>query len=62
MTKVKVAFCRKQGAPDYTEELLTEVEERIPAASKWAESQGYIVRVAEIDLDTPPKFGIDSLA
>lgn len=54
--KVKVAWATKKGAPEWTEELLTEVEEDISAATKWAEENGYVVRVAEIDLDTPPEF------
>jgi len=57
MAKVKILFGHKAGEPEYTETLITEVEERIPAATEWAEAQGYIVRVAEIDLDTPPVFG-----
>ena len=56
MNKVKVAFARKVGAPDYTEVLLTEVEDRIPAATAWAKENGYVVRIAEIDLDVAPDF------
>jgi hypothetical protein len=53
---MKVAFCTKIGEPEWTEELLTEVEDRIPAATKWAEERGYNVRVAEIDLSVAPDF------
>ena len=54
---MKVAFARKVGEPEYNEVLLTEAEDRIPAATKWAEENGYTVRIAEIDMNTPPKFG-----
>ena len=54
---IKIAFAHKVGEPDYTEILLTEVEERIPEATAWAKANGYVVRVAEIDLSTPPVFG-----
>jgi hypothetical protein len=54
---MKILFGHKAGEPEWTEELITEVEERIPAATKWAESQGYVVRVAEVDLSVPPQFG-----
>ena len=54
---MRVLFGRKVGAPDYTEALITEVEERIPDATAWATANGYVVRVAEIDLSKPPVFG-----
>jgi hypothetical protein len=54
---MKVAFAHKANEPEYTEVLLTEVEERIPAATEWAKANGYVVRIAEINLDTPPTFG-----
>jgi hypothetical protein len=53
---VKIAWATKIGAPDYTEKLLTEVEDRIPAATAWAKANGYTVRVADVDLSTPPDF------
>lgn len=54
MTKIKVLFGRKIDEPDYTEALITEVEERIPEAEAWAADNGYVTRVAEIDIDEPP--------
>ena len=53
---MKVAWARKKGEPESTEVLLTEHEDRIPAATKWAEANGYVVRVAEIDMTEPPDF------
>ena len=54
MATIKVLFGHKVDEPDYTEALITEVEERIPNATEWAEANGYVVRVAEIDLDERP--------
>ena len=34
-------YAVKIGAPDWAEELITEVEDRIPAAREWAEANGY---------------------
>ena len=59
---MKVAFAHKNNEPEYTEILLTEVEERIPAATEWAEANGYIVRIADVDLSTPPAFGKNVIA
>jgi len=56
---MKIAFAHKRDEPSWTEILLTEVEDRIPAATQWAEANGYVVRVAEIDLTQPPKFHRD---
>lgn len=53
---MKVLFGHKSDEPEYTEVLITEVEERIPDATKWAESNGYTVRVAEINLSKAPDF------
>ena len=52
----RVAYCRKPDEPEWDEIILTECEDRIPAATAWAEAQGYIVRVAEYDLSKPPAF------
>jgi hypothetical protein len=39
------------------EELITEVEERIPEATKWAEENDFDrIRIAEIDLTEKPDF------
>lgn len=52
----KILFAVKVGEPDYAEQLITEVESRIPAASEWAKSPGFDrLRVAEI-ADGPPDF------
>ena len=53
---VRVAFCTKLGAEEWTEELLTDQEEQIPAATKWAEANGYKVRVANINLGAAPNW------
>lgn len=53
---MRIAWCRKPDEPASKEQLLTECEDRIPAAVKWAEAQGYVVRIAEIDLTVPPDF------
>lgn len=55
-TKETVAWCTKTGAPDWTEELLTDDEKQIPAAKAWAEANGYTVRISTIDLATSPDF------
>ena len=52
--KTKVAYCTKKGEPEWTEQVLTDHEASIPEATKWAEANGYAVRVAEIDLGCPP--------
>ena len=53
---VKVLFAVRCGAEDWQEELITEVEERIPAATLWAEANGFNrLRVATLE-DGPPDF------
>lgn len=55
--KATVLYGCKIGQPDYMEEVITEHEDRIEAARKWAENNGYDrLRVATIDLGTPPDF------
>lgn len=50
MKRQKVLFAVKNGAEDWQEELITEVEARIPAAKEWAARNGYgRFRVAVID-------------
>ena len=57
MDKVKTLWAVKKGDADWQEELITEVAERIPAAKEWAKANGFDrLRVAEIDLTTPPDF------
>lgn len=53
---VKILWGTKIGDPDWEEELITECEERIPAATEWAKQNGFDrLRVAEMD-DSPPDF------
>lgn len=51
----RVLFGHKANEPEYTEVLITEVEDRIEAATEWAKANGYVVRVAEIP-DGKPDF------
>ncbi len=54
---MKVLFAVRQGNEDWQEELITEIEERIPAAREWAQANGFDrLRIAEIDLDQRPDF------
>jgi hypothetical protein len=54
---MKILFAVRKGAEDWQEELITEVESRIPAASEWAKANGFErLRVAEIDENTKPDF------
>lgn len=56
---VKVLFAVKIGEPDWAEQLVTEVEDRIPQAEKWAVANGFDrLRVAVID-DGMPDFGMN---
>lgn len=53
---MKILFGVKVGEPDWAEQLITEQEEQIPAARKWAGENGFDrFRIAEID-DNPPDF------
>jgi hypothetical protein len=50
MKTIKILFAVKVGEPDYAEQLITEVESRIPAASAWAKLNGFDrLRVAVIE-------------
>ena len=54
---MKILFAVRVGSEDWEEELITEVEDRIPAASEWAKANGFDrLRIASIDLDVPPDF------
>lgn len=54
---MKILFAVKIGNEDWQEELITEDESRIEAASKWAVDNGFDrLRVAEIDLNEKPDF------
>ena len=53
---MKILFAVKIGDEDWQEQLITDAEDRIPAASEWARANGFDrLRVADID-DTPPDF------
>ena len=57
MVMMKILFAVKVGDPDWAEQLITENEQDIPAASKWAKENGFDrLRIAKIDLSTPPNF------
>lgn len=57
MTERRLYAVRK-GDPDWAEVLITEVEERIPDARKWAESNGYDrFRIATFEQGEPVTFG-----
>ena len=50
----KVLSGTRIGHEDWEEELITEVEDRIPLAAEWARANGYDrLRVAYIDGDLP---------
>lgn len=52
-----VLYARKQGAPEYTEVIITTNPDRIEEATQWARSQGYgHFRTARIDLSMAPDF------
>ena len=53
----RALFATRRGAPDWQEELITEVAARIPAARTWALANGFDrLREVEIDDTTPPDF------
>jgi len=55
--KVRVLYGRKAGEEEWMEQMITEREDQIPAASEWAKANGFVhLRVAEIDLSKPPDF------
>jgi hypothetical protein len=52
----KILWATKVGQPDWDEQLITQHEDQIEAAEKWAIANGFDrLRVAVID-DTPPDF------
>lgn len=52
-----VLWGTKVGEPDYKEQLITENENQIEAAKKWAEQNGFDrLRIQNLDLSTPPDF------
>ena len=59
MNTETVVFGHKQGEPEYTEVLLVTHWERVKdkaAALAMMERDGWVCRVAVIDLTTPPDF------
>jgi len=57
MSKAKAVFATKIGDEDWQEQFLTDHPDRIEAAQEWAKANGFDrIRVAEIDLSTPPDF------
>lgn len=54
---MKVLFAVKKGQPNYMEELITENENHIENAKKWAIKNGFDrLRIAEIDMNKKPNF------
>lgn len=55
--KTKALFAVRVGQPDYMEELITDKAKLIEQAKEWALENGFDrLRIAVIDLDTPPDF------
>lgn len=55
--KAKALFAVKKGDEDWQEQLITENEDRIEDAKKWAAANGFDrFRVVSVDSDTPPDF------
>lgn len=59
---MKILLAVKIDNEDWQEQLITEDEDRIDDAKKWAENNGFNrFRIAEIDLSRPPNFGSELL-
>jgi hypothetical protein len=57
MKTIKVLFATCKGDEDWQEQLITEREDRIPAASAWATANGFDrLRISVIDMDKKPDF------
>jgi hypothetical protein len=53
----KILWAVKKGDPDWKEQIITEKEERIEDAKKWATENGFDrFRIQMVDLSTPPDF------
>lgn len=53
----RILWAVRIGNEDWEEELITEVESRIPAASEWAKANGFDrLRIADVDLSVKPDF------
>ena len=54
---MKVLFGVRKGNESWQEEVISEHEDRFDAAKKWATENGFDrLRIADIDLTTPPDF------
>ncbi len=54
---MKILWATKIGAPTEDEQLITEVESRIPAAMEWAKKNGFDrFRIADMDMNEKPDF------
>ena len=54
---MKILWGIRKGAEEWKEELLTEVEERIPAAKEWAQKNGFDrFRISEYTENEMPDF------
>ncbi len=54
---MRILYGIKRGNKDYEEEIITEYEERIEEAKKWALNNNYDrLRVAEVNLEEKPDF------
>ena len=57
MKKETVLFAVKKGEPDWAEQVITNRLHKIKEAKEWAVENGFDrLRVAEIDMETPPDF------
>ena len=57
MKATKILWATRVGAPSWQEQLITEIEERIPAASAWAKANGFDrLRVSTFAEGTKPDF------
>lgn len=56
MKTSKILWGTRKGAEDWQEELITDCEERIPAASAWAKANGFDRLRISTDDGSPPDF------
>lgn len=55
--KTKILWGTRKGAEDWQEELITEQEDKIPAAKVWALANGFDrFRISEFDDQDKPNF------
>ena len=54
---MQILFAVRIGEPDWAEVLITEQSDKIGQASEWALANGFDrLRVADVDLASPPDF------